>query len=209
MITSPPIQNRSSHAPSYPNPGSRDVGNTSFTPSFSPQPTPRNVSTNFPCLRRIPPIWSESCVFLSGGESDFKVPRRFFEHVPCFTGVERVTILGYGRWETFRQVLGGLPQPVTSVYISRTGTVGPLEIRDILARLPNLNDLSLSGSLFVIPGDKLRGMGTVLRGDFGGQLRLLKRLAVTEIVNTLLEVPTGLHFTMYSSTPCSGVSYQR
>jgi len=44
--------------------------------------------------------------------------------------------------------------------------------------------------------DGLRGIGTVLRGEFGGQLQLLrlKRHADTDVMNMLLEVPTGLHF---------------
>jgi len=132
--------------------------------------------------------------FLSG--SHFDPPDGFFEHIPWFTNVEEMTLIGYGGWETLSQILsfGRLPQSVTSLTIN-AGAINVLQIRDILVGLPNLNDLSLSGSLIMASRGVLRGIGTVLRGNFGGRLRLLKRLATTDIMSMLLEVPTGLHFT--------------
>ena len=68
-------------------------------------------------------------------------------------------------------------------------------VRDVLVQLPNLNDLSLSGPLIVVDRSTLPGMGTALGGRFGGQLRLFNGCAEKDVMNMLLEVPTGLHFT--------------
>jgi len=62
-------------------------------------------------------------------------------------------------------------------------------------QLPNLDDLSLSGSIVTVDRETLAGIGTALRGRFGGRSRLLKRHADNRVVNMLLEVPTGLNFT--------------
>ena len=70
-----------------------------------------------------------------------------------------------------------------------------VHLRDIMVRLPNLNDLALSGSVFVRFGRLLPGLGTVLRGKFGGELRLRIGYTNRDFVNMLLEVPTGLNFT--------------
>jgi hypothetical protein len=88
-----------------------------------------------------------------------------------------------------------LPQSVTSLTIN-TDIATILEIRDVIQQLPNLDDLKLLGSPFTIFKDRLRGICTVLRGRFGGELRLnrLKRDADRDAMDMLLEVPTGLHF---------------
>ena len=131
--------------------------------------------------------------FLSGG--DFDSPERFLEHIPWFINVERVTLLGYGGWETLSQILllGRFSQSVTSLVINAGLPISALQVQNILVALPSLNNVSLSGSLLVTSRDTLRGMGTVLRGDFGGRLRLIKE--TTEVAHILLAVPTGLHFT--------------
>jgi len=61
--------------------------------------------------------------------------------------------------------------------------------------LPNLDNLSLSGSLIPVDRGTLSGIGATLSGRFGGQLRLLKGFVDEDIMDMLLEVPTGLHFT--------------
>jgi hypothetical protein len=83
---------------------------------------------------------------------------------------------------------------VTSLIID-TDMVTLVQIREVMVQLPNLNDLSLSGSLVAVDRNALSGIGTVLRGRFGGQLRLLNGYADKDVMNMLLEVPTGLHFT--------------
>ena len=64
-----------------------------------------------------------------------------------------------------------------------------------MVQLPNLDDLSLSGSLVTVDRNTLPGTGTALRGRFGGRLRLDNGHAIADVINMLLEVPTGLHFT--------------
>ena len=67
------------------------------------------------------------------------------------------------------------------------------QVRDAMMSLPNLDDLSLSGSL--IPVDRRISARTILKGGFRGRLRLLRGFAHEDVINMLLEVPTGLHFT--------------
>ena len=69
-----------------------------------------------------------------------------------------------------------------------------------MVHLPHLNDLILSGTATMGPS---LGLGTGLRGRFGGELQLRdNKYTVSE---KLLEVPTGLHFTkiyIYVDFPC-------
>jgi hypothetical protein len=87
-----------------------------------------------------------------------------------------------------------LPLSVTSLSIMDAKSVTLLEIRDVMAQLPNLNDLCLSGPF---RGHQLQGIGTVLKGKFGGRLQLHKlgRRSYEGVVNMLLEAPAGPHFT--------------
>jgi len=125
------------------------------------------------------------------------VPEAFFEHIPWFTNAERVTLLGQeGKSPPFRKpTLWRLPPSTTSLTID-TGQVALMEIRNIMAHLPSLDDLSLSGVLVPLHKVELLGIGKALGGRFGGKLAL--RAACYEnidIINMLLEVPTGLRFT--------------
>ena len=122
------------------------------------------------------------------------VPDRFYEYTPWFTNAKRLSLLGYGgirllqepsRWRS--------PQSVTSLTIS-TGLVTLMEIRDIMMQLPNLDSLWLSGPLIGVVSP---GIGTILKGKFGGELRLSSRYTGESITNMLLEIPTGIHFTEF------------
>ena len=122
-------------------------------------------------------------------------PEKFFEYIPWFTNVEKVTLLGHGSFQPlWIPWLWKLPQSVTSLTIN-AGVVAVAQIRDIIVQLPNLDDLSLSGSVVAVDRRRLVGIGTALRGRFGGQLRLLKGHADKDVMDMLLEIPTGLHFT--------------
>jgi len=121
-----------------------------------------------------------------------RVPECFFEVIPWFTNVEKVSLLGFGGLSVQSPSLWGLPPSVTSLTI-KTDMFTLVEIRDLLAWLPNLNDLSLSGYFPV--GRVPLGIGPILRGRFGGGLRLLRGPANEHTANMLLEIPTGLHFT--------------
>ena len=87
-----------------------------------------------------------------------------------------------------------IPQSVTSLTID-TSVVTLVQIRDIIAKLPNLDDLSLSGYLVPDPGRALVGAGTTLKGRFGGKLLLRNDCADKDLMNMLLEIASGLRFT--------------
>ena len=125
------------------------------------------------------------CLRLSA-EGDHIVPARFFEYTPCFTNVEVVTL--FGGWGYQKQLwvppFWRLPQSATSLDINGN-TATFRQIRDVMAQPPNLNDLSLSGVMTFIVVDKraFLGIGMVLRGRFGGQLRLIGGYASGDAMN--------------------------
>ena len=124
----------------------------------------------------------------------YTAPQRFFEYVPWFENVERVTLLEHeGFWPPETLSPGRLPQSATSLTIDADAAT-LLQIRDIMVQLPYLNDLSLSGFPAKVEGKTLQGMGATLGGRFRGKLRLLKGHANEDTINMLLEIPTGLHF---------------
>lgn len=124
-----------------------------------------------------------------------RVPESFFKYTPWFTNVEKISLLGHGGIPPLQEPsLWKFPQSVTSLTIN-TSVVTLVRIQDIIAQLPNLDDLSLSGYLIPVDGKELLGIGTVLRGVFGGALLLRHECADRDVINMLLEIPTGLHFT--------------
>ena len=124
-------------------------------------------------------------------------PEKFFEYIPWFTNVEKATLLNY---EDFGLLwippFWRLPQSVTSLTIGPYTHGGLMRVRDIMSQLPNLDDLSLSWSYPERRDRALLGTGRVLRGRFSGKLELLRGCAGDpDVVDMLLEIPTGLHFT--------------
>ena len=125
------------------------------------------------------------------GERDC-IPEEFFQRtLPWFGNVKNVALWGdwYGRqvYPFWR-----LPQPVTTLAIGMNAFT-LMEIRDLLARLPNLDNLSHSCCL---ADDRARPViEAVPRGRFSGRLQLLGGPAHEDLANMLLEVPTGLRFT--------------
>ena len=87
-----------------------------------------------------------------------------------------------------------LPQSVTSLTIG-ADLISLAQIQDIMAQLPNLDDLSLSGCILKLDMGVPIEIGTDLRGRFGGQLRLLEGYAADDAIHMLMNIPTGLHFT--------------
>ena len=117
------------------------------------------------------------------------------EFCAWFTNVERVTLSGHGKVQPLWIPSSGcLPQSVTSLTIN-TNMLSLVQVRDIMGQLQNLDNLSLMGSLVVVPGRAPTGIGMAVRGRFGGELRLAEGYAHEDVMNMLLEVPTGLHFT--------------
>ena len=85
-----------------------------------------------------------------------------------------------------------LLRSVTSLTIN-TGVVTLVQVRDIMAQLPNLDNLVFSGFSQVY-GRMFPGIGTVLKGRFCGRLLLNGPCARAGIISMLLEIPSGLHF---------------
>jgi len=103
--------------------------------------------------------------------------------------------LGYGQFSSlWEPACWKLPRSVTSLTIG-TDVVTLVQVRDIMAQLPNLDDLELSGPLAPVDRRKLPGIGTVLNSSFCGRLTLLRGTSVSEdVINMLLETPSGLRF---------------
>jgi len=192
-VTSTPTGNPSDRALSYPNHGSRRAGGTSFTLPSSVWRARRDGSRGFRCRRRVPPATSGICT--SRLKPIAGAPEKFFEHTPWFTNVEKMILFGLiGSQLSRSPSFARLPQSMTSLTIS-SGTISLLQLRDVMVQLPNTDDFSLLGSLVTVDRNTSPGIGTALRGRFGGQLRLQKGYAETDVINMLLEVPTGLRFT--------------
>ena len=116
---------------------------------------------------------------------------RFSDYLLWFTSVESLTLLWRGG---VPRLSLRLPWSATSLTL-RPGVVPLMSIRDVMVQLSNLDDLTLSGTLDLMDRTSLPGIGTILKGRFGGRLRLLGGLADENVMNMLLEIPTGLHFT--------------
>jgi len=158
--------------------------------------TPRDVDKwfkTFPVPEESPAYHVRDLRVWIGG--DGCVPERFFKYTPWFTNVEKISLFGHGGVPLLRRTsLWRLPQSATSLTID-TSVVTLVQVRDIMAQLPNLDDLLLSGSLATVDRRELLGIGTVLRGRFGGKLNLSGECAGEDVINMLLEISSGLHFT--------------
>ena len=86
-----------------------------------------------------------------------------------------------------------LPTFVTSLAIN-TNVVTLVQVRDIMAQLPNLDDLAVYGTLANEDGRTLSGIGTVLKGRFSGRLMLHYPCAGEDVTKMLSEIPSGLCF---------------
>jgi len=131
------------------------------------------------------------CVWIGG--DDCVSEEEFLKYTLWFTNAEKLTLLGHGIFSPLRVPSSWrLPQSVTSLTI-KTNVFTLVDIRDIMAKLPNLDNLLLSGRLAV--GKVSLELGRGLRGRFGGQLQLVDGPADEGAMDMLLEIPTGLRFT--------------
>jgi hypothetical protein len=120
------------------------------------------------------------------------VPREFLAR---FSKADKMTLLGNGGfYQVWILSSARLPQSVTSLNVDADG-VTLAQIRNVVSQLPNLDNLSLWGTLLCAERRAAPGVGTCLRGSFRGQLRLVKGCAYTGVADMLLQAPTGLHFT--------------
>ena len=158
--------------------------------------TPRGVDKWFKTF----PVPEESpahhvkdlCIWIAGAGC---VPEKFFKYTQWFTNAESISLLGYRGVPLMRRTsLWRFPKSVTSLAID-TNVVTLLQVRDVMTHLPNLDDLSLSGSLVTMDRRESLGIGTVLRGRFGGKLILSDEYASEDVFNMLLKIPSGLRFT--------------
>jgi hypothetical protein len=158
--------------------------------------TPRNVTKwlgAFPVPEESPAHHVKDLCFSLGGH--YGAPEEFFKHTPWFTNAEKMTVTGNVMFPSLGITLfARLPQSVTSLAIE-ADEIDLIQMRDIMVHLPNLNHLTLAGTIVVRFRKLLPGLGTVLRGRFGGELRIRNGYTDEDFVNMLLEVPTRLHFT--------------
>ena len=124
-------------------------------------------------------------------QGDSYGPEEFFEYTPWFASVERATSRGYNKYNLpCIPSFWRLPRPVSSLVIGANRITLP-QIRSIIAQLPDLDNLLLSGSL--VRGDKPPVIEAALKGRFSGRLRLVGELE--SFVHMLLDIPAGLHYT--------------
>ena len=123
------------------------------------------------------------------------VPDKFFECTPQFTNVERISLLGHmAPPSSLRPSSWKLPRFITSLTVNAS-VFTLVQVRDVMTQLPNLNDLTLMGSFVKVDRRELPGIGKVVKGRFGGKLKLCGEYAGEDAANMLLEIPSGLHFT--------------
>ena len=130
------------------------------------------------------------CIWISARRHG--TPQEFFEHIQWFTNVEKMILMGIPPYQI--PFLGRLPRSATSLTMNADAATPP-QLQQIMMQLPNLDDVSLSGSLLPVDRKALPGIGTVLKGRFGGRLILRDGCADEDVVNMLLEIPSGLRFT--------------
>ena len=146
----------------------------------------------FPVPKESPSQYVRSLHIWTGGTSC--TPEKFPEYASWFPNTEKIRLKGYGKTP---------PLPLSSplrlsqldISAGSTGGITLVQVRDVMARLPNLDNVLLSGCFVATDSRELLGIGTVLRGRFGGTLRLCGEYADEDVINMLLEIPSGLHFT--------------
>ena len=149
--------------------------------------------TTFPALEESPAHHVRDLRVWVGGKRG--VSDNLFEYTWWFSNAERMSLVGYGGFTQPRiPSLWSLPQSISSLIVD-TDSITLVQVRDVMAQLPNLDNLSLSGSLAAVDRRDLSGIGSVLRGRFGGKLALRGGYADESVINMLLEAPSRLHFT--------------
>ena len=165
--------------------------------NFSRNPTSGDVAKwlkTFPVPEESPAHYVKYLHFPLGGRCG--APEEFSKHTPWFANVEKLALTMNTTSSSFRTSFPGrLPQSVTLLTI-RVGDSGVdlMQMRGIMAGLPNLNDLILSGPFVARSKSKKRlpRLQADLRGRFGGELQIWSGYSDEYIANMLLEVPIGV-----------------
>ena len=174
-------------------------GHLFHTATFTPTNACEWLET-FPVREESPAHHVRDLRFKVGQNTAF--PDKFLGRMPWFTDVDRMSFFGPGSiWLgnggsplSREPSLWKLPGSVTSLNID-TSAVTLVQVRDIMGQLPNLDDLALSGPFAAVDKRKLMGIGTVLKGRFGGRLALRGACVGEDVINMLLEIQSGLRFT--------------
>ena len=123
------------------------------------------------------------------------VPDKFFEYTPWFTNMEKISLLGHmAPPSSLRPSSWKLPRSITSLTVNAS-VFTLVQVRDVMAQLPNLDDLTLMSSFVKVDRRELQGIGSVVKGRFRGKLKLCGEFVGEDVANMLLEIPSGLRFT--------------
>jgi len=162
---------------------------------FTPRKVARWLKT-FPVPEKSPAHYVKDLCLSFGGH--YGARNEFFKHIPWFTNAEKMAVtMGVTLASFGTSLFTRLPQSLTLLSIKGTAwdEIDLVQMRDTMVHLPNLNHLILSGA--VVARSEFRkllpGLGAVLRGRLGGELRF--RDSNRHFMVMLLEVPTGLHST--------------
>ncbi|KAF9651761.1 hypothetical protein BDM02DRAFT_545651 [Thelephora ganbajun] len=122
-----------------------------------------------------------------------EVPIDFADRIPYFSNVQKLALIGRVATDPgFISVLGQLPPSTRSVDITFSKVINA-NVISVIRQLPNLDNLSLMSTEW--GGPIPPGTGELIKSRLSGRLRLRRQFAHRDILNTLMEVPTGLRFT--------------
>jgi len=121
------------------------------------------------------------------------VPIDFADRIPYFFNVQKLTLIGRAATDPgFISALGQLPPSTRSVDITFSKVLNK-HVVSVMQQLPNLENLSLMSMEW--GGPIPPGTGKLIQGRLSGKLRLRRRFAHHDLLNMLMEVPTGPQFT--------------
>ena len=121
------------------------------------------------------------------------VPIHFADRMPYFSNVQNLILIGRAALDPgFISALGQLPLSIRSVDITFSKILNA-HIMSVMQQLPNLDNLSLLSQEW--GGPIPPGTGKLIQCRLNGKLRLRRQLAHHDLLNTLMEIPTGLQFT--------------
>ena len=151
----------------------------------------------FPVPEESPARHVRNIRFWIGGDS--AVPERSLEYTSSFPNVKSISLIWFGpEGHTLFQTptFWKFPLSVTSLTIG-ADVASLTQVQAIVAQLPKLDDLSLTGPLEAIGADRggFRGTGTPAMGIFGGRLELSRGCDDNDFMKMLLDIPIRLHFT--------------
>lgn len=120
------------------------------------------------------------------------VPIHFADRMPYFSNVQKLTLIGRVSVNPgFISALGRLPPSTRSVDV-KFSKVPNANIVSVMQQLPNLDNLSLMSKEW--GGPIPPGTGKLIQGKLSGKLRLRRKFAHPDLLNTLMEVPIGPQF---------------